>query len=153
MLRGSHLVMHWSRTQQVVALSSCEAELNALCKAAQEGLAAANLAGELKQKVKLELLTDSSAAGGVLMRQGAGKVKHLSVRQLWVQDLQSTGALEVRKIPREINWSDALTHHYTKSEAQRAFTGIGSLRQAALGVELGPSARGGVLVEADTLNI
>ena len=37
-MHGSHAVLHWSRTQQLVALSSAEAELNASIKAAQEAL-------------------------------------------------------------------------------------------------------------------
>ena len=36
LMRGGHLIVHWSRTQQLVALSSAEAELNAAVKAAQE---------------------------------------------------------------------------------------------------------------------
>ena len=44
---GQHLVMSWSRTQQVVSLSSAEAELHGLTKCASEGLAAANISMEL----------------------------------------------------------------------------------------------------------
>ena len=82
---GSHLVMHWSRTQQTIALSSCEAELNALCKALQEGLGAKHMLEELDNHMRLHVMTDSSAAQGVVLRQGTGKVTHFSVRQLWVQ--------------------------------------------------------------------
>ena len=42
LMRGRHLIVHWSRTQQLVALSSAEAELNAAVKAAQEGLGVAH---------------------------------------------------------------------------------------------------------------
>ena len=46
-MRGQHMIVHWSRTQQLVALSSAEAELNAAVKAAQEGLGVAHLSEEL----------------------------------------------------------------------------------------------------------
>ena len=80
MMRGDHLLMHYSRTQQVVSLSSAEAELHALCKAASEGLAAANMSRELYMPLPLRLLTDSSAARGIVQRAGCGKVKHLDVK-------------------------------------------------------------------------
>ena len=38
LMRGKHLIVHWSRTHQLIALSSTKAELNAAVKAAQEGL-------------------------------------------------------------------------------------------------------------------
>ena len=40
LMRGSHLLSHWSRAQQVVSLSSAEATLNGMRKAAAEGLGA-----------------------------------------------------------------------------------------------------------------
>ena len=43
---GGHLIVHWARTQQLVALSSAEAEFNAAVKAAQEGLAISHLEEE-----------------------------------------------------------------------------------------------------------
>ena len=60
-MRGGHLVAHWSRTQQIVALSSCEAELNGIRKVAQAGLAAKHLSEEIFDPEKLEINTDSSA--------------------------------------------------------------------------------------------
>ena len=70
---GSHLLLHWSRTQQTVALSSAEAELNAMCKGGQEGMAATVMADELGSEMTLRMRTDASAAIGVIKRQGAGK--------------------------------------------------------------------------------
>ena len=115
-MRGSHLVAHWSRTQQVVSLPSAEAELNGICKCAAEGLAASHMARELGDEIGLEILTDASAARGVIQRQGAGRIKHLSVKQLWVQERESEKDLSITKIPRAINWADLLTHHWTENE-------------------------------------
>ena len=113
-LSGSHLLAHWSRTQQVIALSSAESELNAMCRGAQEGLALKHLCEELEEECALTLQTDSSAARGIIKRQGTGKVKHLSVRQLWVQQQVSLGNLEIDKVPRSANSADMLTHHWTR---------------------------------------
>ena len=45
--------------------------------------------------VELDILTDSSAARGILARQGVGKVRHLEVKTLWVQDLVKKKRLRV----------------------------------------------------------
>ena len=117
LLRGEHLILHYSRTQQVVSLSSAEAELHGLCKAASEGLAASNMAAELYIPLPLRLLTDSSAARGIIQRAGCGKVKHLDVKSLWLQEREAKGDLSTVKIPSLQNCSDLLTHHYSEPEA------------------------------------
>ena len=118
LLRGRHLVCHWSRTQQNIALSSAEAELNGICKASAEGLGAVYMARELGEDIGLEVLTDSSAARGVIQRSGSGRIKHLQVKQLWVQERESRDELVISKLPREHNVADLLTHHYSESEWQ-----------------------------------
>ena len=118
LLRGSHVICHWARTQQFIALSSAEAELNAAVKAAQEGLGVAHLEEELGRWLVVKLYGDSSANHGMIQRQGAGKVKHLTVRQMRLQQQAKLGVLVHNKIPRLINAADILTHHWTKTEAQ-----------------------------------
>ena len=120
---------HWSRTQQVISLSSAEAELHALCECASEGLCIANMSKELLMDMKLRLLTDSSAARGIVQRQGAGKVKHLDVKSLWIQAREATGDLVVLKIPRLQNWSDLMTHHWSEIEGERHLSGMGVERR------------------------
>ena len=65
--------------------------------------------------------TDSSAAKGVVSRAGRGKVKHLETSLLWVQERASRGEIVHRKIPREINGADLLTHHCSRRELDRHF--------------------------------
>ena len=120
--RGDHLIQHWSRTQQVVSLSSAEAELHGICKAASEGLAARNMAAEFNTPLPLVIMTDSSAARGIIQRQGCGKVKHLDVKTLWIQEREAVGDLQVRKVPRLENMSDLLTHHWSESEGDLHMT-------------------------------
>jgi hypothetical protein len=108
--RGSHTISWWCKLQSNIALSSCEAELNAALKGAVEGLNVQRLAASLGDKLTLELRTDASAARGVILRQGVGKVRHLQVKQLWLQENVAAGELTIVKIPRAENCSDALTH-------------------------------------------
>ena len=132
-MRGSHMVSHWSRTQQVIALSSAEAELNGICKASQEGLAASQLAKELLVPESLVVKTDASAARGVVQRQGSGRIKHLSVMQLWVQERESNKKLDLQKIPRAVNWADLLPHHWSEGEAAIMLSGMSVDRRGPSG--------------------
>ena len=110
MYRGA-ILGHWSKSQSNVALSSAEAELNATVKGLSELIGLYNLTQETQRvPVTLVLCTDASACKGMLLRHGAGKVKHLSVKQLWAQECVKTFAIEVLKVPREENPSDVLTH-------------------------------------------
>ena len=127
-MRGSHLIVHWSRTQQLVALSSAEAELNAAVKAAQEGLGIAHLAEEIDRWHRVRLLGDSSANHGMIQRQGAGKVKHLGVRQLWLQQQAEIGACVHQKVPRLENFSDIATHYWTRADGESHFHGLSCRR-------------------------
>ena len=100
-----------------MALSSAEAELNGICKASQEALAAKYMAEELGQTHHVSVSTDASAAVGIVLRHGIGKIKHLHVKQMWVQERVRERELSVHKIPRAINAADLMTHHFTEKEA------------------------------------
>ena len=113
---GKHLLHHWSSTQSVVALSSAEAELNAIVKGASEMLGIMNVMKECGRKVEGQMWTDSSAAKGIFHRQGAGKTKHLECRQLWVQEKIANKTIKCDKVAREMNPADMLPHHWTTSE-------------------------------------
>ena len=114
--RGRHSLHWWSRRQATVALSSCEAELNALVKGACEGLFFSQVCELFQESMSLHMKSDSSAARGVLLRSGSGKLKHLSCKQLWLQEHTASGRVCVDKIPREINVADSLTHEWNDPE-------------------------------------
>ena len=115
---GWHIITWWCKLQSRVALSSCDAELNSTLKGAIEGLNVQRLANAFNDWPNLELRTDASAARGVILRQGVGKVRHLHVKQLWIQDAVAAGELIVVKIPRAQKCSDALTHAWTAADLE-----------------------------------
>ena len=112
-LHGPHLLLHYSRTQAGVALSSAEAELNAALKMGFER--------ELGDNVDMKINGDSSAVKGILPRRGCGKVKHLGLKQLWLQEQVRSGKVEFQKISLSMNPSDTLIHHNTKEGAKKHF--------------------------------
>ena len=88
---GKHMIKSWSSTQNVVALSSGEAEYYGLVKGAAQGLVAKAMYLEAGLEQSVEVKTDATAARGIAMRRGMGKVRHIEVSQLWVQDRVARG--------------------------------------------------------------
>ena len=125
MLMGRHLLAHWSSTQTVIALSSAEAELNAIVKMFSETIGLRNTLKDMGRVMTIVIYTDSSASNGMVHRVGCGKVKHLETRQLWIQEYVNNKAVGVMKIPRAENVSDALTHHWSAVDGSRHFEKIG----------------------------
>ena len=62
------------------------------------------------------IYTDASMARQFVHRKGVGRMKHLEVRHLWLQDQLAKGAYTCRKIARSENPSDMLTHPPSAAE-------------------------------------
>ena len=89
---GTHLVKSWSRTPDSVTLRSAEAELVALGKLAMEILGIRSMCREweLTEEGKASTLyADASAGLSIAKRQGAGKMRHINVKSLWLQERRS----------------------------------------------------------------
>ena len=111
-MHGSHVVKTWSATQATVALSSGEAEYAADVKAASILLGFKSLLADLGiEPARCELYTDSSAALGVANRTGLGKLRHLAVHLLWLQEKVRSSEICMHKVPGSHNPADVLTKH------------------------------------------
>jgi nicotinamide mononucleotide adenylyltransferase len=60
---------------------------------------------------RIRVNTDASAANGIANRRGLGKVKHVQVNELWVQERVASGDIEVREVEGKSNLADLLTKH------------------------------------------
>ena len=94
-----------NRGQASVALSSCEAEV----MAASEGIKAALLLQEVLMfaglgHYEIEIKVDSSAAHTFFHRRGAGRMKHIDSRILWLQDLIAAGGVRLKKNTENTNF-------------------------------------------------
>ena len=61
------------------------------------------------------VLSDASAGIGIASREGCGRLKHLEVKWLWVQEKVSEKALQLRKHPTETNLADLATKYLARS--------------------------------------
>ena len=83
-----------------MALSSGEAELKASCKAVSEAIGLREVFEFLNNaQISLTHCTDASAAQGIIKRRGAGAIKHLTVRQLWIQEAMRAPKTSCIKFP------------------------------------------------------
>ena len=119
-LPGLSRPKHWSSTQKYVTLSSGEAELGGVVKGGAEGLGIEAIAADLGMPLALSVHADSSAAIGIWRRSGIGRVRHLAVGQLRVQDHLRRGAFRLFKVRGSENPADLCT----KQLARAAIDGL-----------------------------
>ena len=113
---GMHTIKTWSTTQAVVAMSSGEAELYSLTKGAAQCLGAISLGRDLGVHFSGLVHTDANAALGIIQREGLGKLRHIRVQYLWIQDRIRGGDLEAHKVPGTSNPADLMTKHVSAAE-------------------------------------
>ena len=104
-----------------MAQSSAEAELGGMVKGSAEliGMAAVFRDLGLDLKERAFLYADASAALGVVQRKGAGAIRHLETRLLWVQEQEIKKKIEYLKIAGTINPADLGTKHLDGESMKR----------------------------------
>eukprot|EP00435_Cladocopium_sp_Y103_P056491 s740_g19.t1 len=123
------LVMSVCRTQASVALSSCEAELYAANGLMVESIYLFRLCKFLcgdesdvgSDMVQQRLFTDSSSALALVRRTGTGRLKHIQIKQFFLQSLLRTGVFSIFKINTKLNPGDLSTKRL--SGERRKFLG------------------------------
>ena len=125
---GSHLLKHWASTQKKITLSSGEAELGAVVRGFSEVLGLQSVARDLGAELQPEVHADSSAAIGICRRSGIGKVRHLAVAQLWVQDLVRARECRLYKVLGTANPADLMTKPLPRAEIDGHLARLGLSR-------------------------
>ena len=109
---GSHCIKTWSTYQNAFALSSAEAELYAMVEGVSRGKGLQTLGMEMgfaDLQNAIGLGTDSSAARSFVNRRGLGRMRHLQLRDLWLQKEIRDGNLLVDKVAGVNNPADLMT--------------------------------------------
>ena len=152
---GWHTIRTWSSTQATVAMSSAEAELFALTKGASTSLGLISLARDLGLQLDAKVHSDASAALAIAQRQGLGKVRHLRVQYLWVQEKVRRKDLTVHKVNGKLNPADLLTKHLPVAEMKFHTEALGfqtSTSRASIAPQLNREDREGHGRGADEWN-
>ena len=82
---GSHMFDCSVAKQSLVALSSGEAEFYGIVTTVATSKQSSQVLEQIGVQAEVTIASDSSAARGICTRTGSGKVRHLSIKELWIQ--------------------------------------------------------------------
>ena len=108
-MKGGHLIKSWSKTMATISLSTGEAELGATIRGAAEVEGVRSILRDFGLEASISLESDASAAVGITGRLGLGRVRHLAVSDLWIQQKVRNHELSISKIDGIKNPADLLT--------------------------------------------
>ena len=124
---GAHMVECSVGKQSIVALSSAEAEFYAIVRGAAMGmqtlqimeafvraLSTTEVKDDDEKLISLGVSSDSSAARAICNRVGSGKVRHLSIKELWIQEEVRKKRLALDSVDTSMNWGDIGTKAHPK---------------------------------------
>ena len=119
-------------------MSSAEAELIALVKCSAELLGIRSMYKDWGITASGVIYADSSAALAIANRKGAGKLRHIHVSSLWIQEKQDH-ELEFRKVLGIENPADLMTKYLVRDKVDACMSKLKQARmegRAKLGLEL-----------------
>ena len=129
LLWGSSMIRWWSKTQPTIALSTGETELGAMAKGMVEGIGLSSILADFGVKAEFEVHSDATAAIGIASRQGLGKIRHVAVADLWIQECIKNGVVKVFKVAGNLNASDLLTKGLDGELMMRHLSTMGAHRR------------------------
>ena len=112
-----NLLYSTSRSQKALALSSAEAEIYSAAGACCDGVLmfhCLTFALGPNLEVRFQLCLDNSAARAFFHRAGVGRIRHISLRILWVQAKVKEQFLHVGRVGTKDNPSDIGTKRLTR---------------------------------------
>ena len=108
---GTHCLKHWSSTQSTLSLSSGESELHGIARGMQQAIGFQSMCNDLGWKKPVCVHSDATAAIGIARRRGLGKLRHLDVEDLWIQEAVRTNKVELAKVLGTENPADLFTKY------------------------------------------
>ena len=69
--------------------------------------------------MSMDLFLDANATKGAISRKGVGRMKHIEVKHLWIQQAVHEKRFTCHKIARSVNCADLLTHPWTKADGTK----------------------------------
>ena len=122
---GDHFLKLSPTTQGIFSLSSAEAEWFAMVKTGCLGIGTQSACKDFGVDVGIHLHTDSSAAKGIGSRRGVGKVRHLDVNTLWLQQKVSSRQIKLIKVDTKENPADLGIKHLDNASIVKFISQLG----------------------------
>ena len=112
-MRSGHCMKVWLASQPALALSSGEAELQAMyamTKVAVQISGVISMAKDFGVSLTGFVKSDSSSVIGIAHRDGlGGRCRHIKVQYLWIQSKINDGGVKLQKVLGTNNVADAMT--------------------------------------------
>jgi hypothetical protein len=122
---GKCLVKHWAKTQTTISLSSGESELHGIAQGCAQAIGVQSLLTDMGWRLPLTVHSDATAAIGIARRKGLGKIRHLDVTDLWIQDKIRNKSIKLVKVLGADNMADVLTKYVDRATLQKALGVMG----------------------------
>ena len=107
-------------TQPVHALSVAEAEYYAIIDKTTRCLGLQTMLKEMGVETGMVMIsTDSSSAKAFASRRGLGKMRHIEVKDLWLQEAVCRGRVKLQKVDGAKNPADMFTKYLSTVEIER----------------------------------
>jgi hypothetical protein len=142
---GSSLISWGSRKQQVIALSTCEAEYYALTEGAKEAIHLKKLVWEIQNQEPfpddlflppVKLYCDNQSTIFVSKNPAEHRMmKHVDLRYKWIQERVNDGEFEICYIPTKDQIADLFTKPLNKLQHENLTTLCGVLQDQTLQLE------------------
>ena len=110
---GSHMIDCSDAKQSLVALSSGEAEFYGIVRFVATSNQTSQILEQIGMQLEVTIASDSSAARGICTRTGSGKVRHFSIKELWIQDAYRKKEFQLGSVDTLLNWADIGTKAHT----------------------------------------
>ena len=153
MLLGGAVINFGSHRQHCISMSSCEAELVALCDLAIELLYMVPLLEFIGHKIDgaVEVFTDNKAAHDLCHRfTSAQNSRHIDRKLFKMRELRGAGKVTVSTVPTELNPADLFTKILSRQPFEKhrktvlnlpGDTGVEHMRKVRKADGAGPSTR------------
>ena len=90
-----------------------------MCKLAAEIIGVGSMAADLGADLKVVMHADSSAAIAIAKRRGAGKLRHINIGLLWIQERTESDEVTIKKVKGVSNPSDMMTKAVNGEKLER----------------------------------
>ena len=117
----------YTKKQNIIARSSAGTELYATALAASEAKRIESMMIDLDFAVKPVLIIDAKATEHILHRHGIGRMKHIVVALLWLQDEVKSERLRVRRVKSDDNFGRHRNEDTQQKNHQKHATAMGYL--------------------------
>ena len=84
-----------------------------------------SFASDLGFEVAIDMNIDANATIGTLHRKGLGKMRHIQVAKLWLQDVVKQKRMNIKKVPGKDNPADLMTKYVPEHEITKHMKFLG----------------------------